>query len=304
MPCARPTARCTFATRAARNSAVTCCFVIGFASRPKPRAVRSTKRRLARRDWPTLADYAAAKSQVVAVIIARAEGAKKTRAPQPEARVCTLDPVSCQADGESSIVYAPVSDTRARVLGQTPGGVPVPGQPERPTQALRLAAPSLADRRWRVCWCPHERDPGFSGAGDTAFTGCQQSYQARNSVPGPPIRREDRMTAEIPISVRELDCRSHGGVQIRLLWSEQDGRLWVAVMNTKDGRIALPRSSRWRTAARRVPSPLRLRCSPRHGKPPEVGGRPTRQLHHSRVGLPEYRPLSVPRLLTLEPDSA
>ena len=43
------------------------------------------------------------------------------------------------------------------------------------------------------------------------------------------------MTSEILMSVRELDCRGDGAIQVRLLWSEQDGRLWVAVMDTKTG---------------------------------------------------------------------
>jgi len=50
------------------------------------------------------------------------------------------------------------------------------------------------------------------------------------------VGRQDQMTAEIPISVRELDYRANGGVQIRLLWCQQDGRLWVAVMDTRTGR--------------------------------------------------------------------
>jgi hypothetical protein len=43
------------------------------------------------------------------------------------------------------------------------------------------------------------------------------------------------MTAEILLSVRELDCRGEAGIQVRLLWCEQDGRLWVAVLDTRTG---------------------------------------------------------------------
>jgi hypothetical protein len=43
------------------------------------------------------------------------------------------------------------------------------------------------------------------------------------------------MASEILTSVRELDSRANGGIEVRLLWCEHDGRLWVTVMDAKTG---------------------------------------------------------------------
>jgi hypothetical protein len=43
------------------------------------------------------------------------------------------------------------------------------------------------------------------------------------------------MTHEIPTSIRELDSRMNDGIRVRLLWREDDGRLWVDVIDTKAG---------------------------------------------------------------------
>ncbi|HUO75271.1 MAG TPA: hypothetical protein VMU39_31215 [Solirubrobacteraceae bacterium] len=43
------------------------------------------------------------------------------------------------------------------------------------------------------------------------------------------------MTVESLTSVRELDGRLTCGVQVRLLWRPVDGRLWVAVVDTRTG---------------------------------------------------------------------
>jgi hypothetical protein len=43
------------------------------------------------------------------------------------------------------------------------------------------------------------------------------------------------MTAETLAGVRELDSRLTGGVQVRLLWSPLDDRLWVAVRDRRTG---------------------------------------------------------------------
>jgi hypothetical protein len=43
------------------------------------------------------------------------------------------------------------------------------------------------------------------------------------------------MTAEVLTSIRELDTRVTDGVQVRLLWCEHDGTLWVTAVNTKTG---------------------------------------------------------------------
>ena len=37
------------------------------------------------------------------------------------------------------------------------------------------------------------------------------------------------------VSTRELDSRMNDGIEVLLLWSEPDGRLWVAVLDTKTG---------------------------------------------------------------------
>lgn len=37
------------------------------------------------------------------------------------------------------------------------------------------------------------------------------------------------------VSTRELDSRMNDGIQVRLLWCEHDGRLWVEVLDTKTG---------------------------------------------------------------------
>jgi hypothetical protein len=43
------------------------------------------------------------------------------------------------------------------------------------------------------------------------------------------------MTAEVLTSIRELDTRVSDGLQVRLLWCEHDGQLWVAVLDTRTG---------------------------------------------------------------------
>jgi hypothetical protein len=43
------------------------------------------------------------------------------------------------------------------------------------------------------------------------------------------------MTATTSTLMRELDHRSSNGIDVRLLWSERDGRVHVAVNDTKTG---------------------------------------------------------------------
>ena len=43
------------------------------------------------------------------------------------------------------------------------------------------------------------------------------------------------MVAQLPHTMRELDSRSADGIQVRLLWSEDDGRVVVAVADAKSG---------------------------------------------------------------------
>lgn len=40
------------------------------------------------------------------------------------------------------------------------------------------------------------------------------------------------MTPELLTSIRELDARFSNGLQVRLLWCEHDGRIWVSVLDT------------------------------------------------------------------------
>jgi hypothetical protein len=43
------------------------------------------------------------------------------------------------------------------------------------------------------------------------------------------------MTAETLTLVRELDSRVTHGMQVRMLWSEADDTVWVAVVDTRGG---------------------------------------------------------------------
>jgi hypothetical protein len=43
------------------------------------------------------------------------------------------------------------------------------------------------------------------------------------------------MAAQNQTSMRELDSRTSDGISIRLLWNEPDGRLFVAVADSKTG---------------------------------------------------------------------
>ncbi len=43
------------------------------------------------------------------------------------------------------------------------------------------------------------------------------------------------MTADNSTSLRELDYRVAGGIQVRLLWHQDDERLWVAVRDEGTG---------------------------------------------------------------------
>jgi hypothetical protein len=40
------------------------------------------------------------------------------------------------------------------------------------------------------------------------------------------------MTPALLTSIRELDSRMSNGIQVRLLWSALDGRVWVAVLDS------------------------------------------------------------------------
>ena len=43
------------------------------------------------------------------------------------------------------------------------------------------------------------------------------------------------MSTDLLTSTRELTSRMNDGIHVRLLWCAQDGRLWVAVLDTKTG---------------------------------------------------------------------
>lgn len=43
------------------------------------------------------------------------------------------------------------------------------------------------------------------------------------------------MAAQTTTSMRELDSRTSDGISIRLLWNEPDGKLFIAVADSKTG---------------------------------------------------------------------
>lgn len=47
----------------------------------------------------------------------------------------------------------------------------------------------------------------------------------------------NKMTPETLTSIRELASRVNDGLQVRLLWGEHDGRLWVTVMDIRTGDL-------------------------------------------------------------------
>lgn len=44
------------------------------------------------------------------------------------------------------------------------------------------------------------------------------------------------MTVDTLLSIRELDHRCTDGVQVRLLWSRENERVWVSVLDTRSSR--------------------------------------------------------------------
>ena len=64
-----------------------------------------------------------------------------------------------------------------------------------------------------------------------------------------PRPRQNDTTGEVITSIRELDTRLNDGLQVRLLWCEHDGRLWVTVLDTKTGDAFRVRGSGRRAIA-------------------------------------------------------
>lgn len=55
------------------------------------------------------------------------------------------------------------------------------------------------------------------------------------------------MTAEPPASMREVHSRTNDGIHVRMLWSQEDGRVVVAVDDRKTGQtfsVEVPRHAR------------------------------------------------------------
>ena len=81
------------------------------------------------------------------------------------------------------------------------------------------------------------------------------------------------MTQPRTHTTRELDRRTGDGIEVRLLWSQNDGHVTVAVTDTKTGEAFELAGTRGRARARGVPSPLRVRgaatasACPDHGLP-------------------------------------
>ena len=55
------------------------------------------------------------------------------------------------------------------------------------------------------------------------------------------------MTAEALTSMREVDSRTNDGIHVRMLWSQDDGRVVVSVDDTRTGQtfsVEVPRDAR------------------------------------------------------------
>lgn len=52
---------------------------------------------------------------------------------------------------------------------------------------------------------------------------------------GPPTGTVPRMPTQLLDRMRELDSRTNDGIHVRMLWSEHDGRVAVAVSDAKTG---------------------------------------------------------------------
>ena len=55
------------------------------------------------------------------------------------------------------------------------------------------------------------------------------------------------MTVDTPTSMREVDSRVNDGIHVRMLWSQDDGRVFVAVQDSKTGQsfsVEVPRDTR------------------------------------------------------------
>lgn len=55
------------------------------------------------------------------------------------------------------------------------------------------------------------------------------------------------MTAQTTTTMREVDSRINDGIHVRMLWSEEDGRVVVAVDDTRTGQtfsVEVPRDIR------------------------------------------------------------
>lgn len=55
------------------------------------------------------------------------------------------------------------------------------------------------------------------------------------------------MTAEALTSMREVDSRTNDGIHVRMLWSQDDGRVVVSVDDTRTGQtfsVEVPQDAR------------------------------------------------------------
>jgi hypothetical protein len=74
---------------------------------------------------------------------------------------------------------------------------------------------------------------GESTGGDARFSADDGRLKRPDDVLRHPSSEGATMTPETLTSVRELDSRFSDGIQVKLLWCEHDGRLWVGVVDLK-----------------------------------------------------------------------
>ena len=100
------------------------------------------------------------------------------------------------------------------------------------------------------------------------------------------------MTATTSTLMRELDHRSSNGIDVRLMWSESDGRVHVAVTRQQDRRGLHRGGPRGRERGQGLPAPLRVRRPPH----PRDGRQRRRGLAASPPPPTERPPLGVGRV--------
>ena len=94
--------------------------------------------------------------------------------------------------------------------------------------------------------------------------------------------------------LRELDHRSHDGIDVQLLWDPSRDRVLVAVSDAKTGEAFTVPVPRGPAPVRRLPSPLRIRRGDLRAARPDGGGIMNRALRRYRRILRERLEGSAP----------